>query len=94
MTQQSELVVIVDDDFSVCEALSDLLASHNLESVTFQAAAEYLRFGNPNVPSCLVLDLSLPDITGLKLQNPYRQRTIRRSCLSAVMGTSHRRYAR
>jgi FixJ family two-component response regulator len=68
MTQKSELVIIVDDDFRVREAICDLLASRNLESVAFNSAAEYLRFGNPNVPSCLVLDVSLPDIDGLELQ--------------------------
>jgi FixJ family two-component response regulator len=69
MTQKSELVIIVDDDFRVREAISDWLASRNLESVAFQSAAEYLRFGNPDVPSCLVLDVSLPDIDGLELQD-------------------------
>jgi FixJ family two-component response regulator len=68
MTQKTELVIIVDDDFRVREAISDLLASRSLESVAFQSAAEYLRFGNLNVPSCLVLDVSLPDIDGLELQ--------------------------
>jgi FixJ family two-component response regulator len=69
MTQKSELVIIVDDDFRVREAISDWLASRNLGSVAFQSAAEYLRFGNPDVPSCLVLDVSLPDIDGLELQD-------------------------
>jgi FixJ family two-component response regulator len=69
MTQKSELVIIVDDDFRVREAISDWLASRNLESVAFQSAAEYLRFGNPDVPGCLVLDVSLPDIDGLELQD-------------------------
>jgi FixJ family two-component response regulator len=68
MTQKTELVIIVDDDFRVREAISDLLASRSLESVAFQSAAEYLQFGNLNVPSCLVLDVSLPDIDGLELQ--------------------------
>jgi FixJ family two-component response regulator len=69
MTKKSELVIIVDDDFRVREAISDWLASRNLESVAFQSAAEYLRFGNPDLPSCLVLDVSLPDIDGLELQD-------------------------
>lgn len=68
MTQKAELVIIVDDDFRVREAISDLLASRNLGSVAFGSATEYLRFDNPNVPSCLVLDVSLPDIDGLELQ--------------------------
>jgi FixJ family two-component response regulator len=69
MTQKSELVIIVDDDFRVRESISDLLASRNLASIAFKSAAEYLGFGNPDVPSCLVLDLSLPDIDGLELQS-------------------------
>jgi FixJ family two-component response regulator len=68
MTPKSELVIIVDDDFRVREAISDMLASRHLASVAFGSAAEYLRFGNSDVPSCLVLDLSLPDIDGLDLQ--------------------------
>ena len=68
MTQKSELIIIVDDDFRVREAISDMLASRHLASVAFGSAAEYLRFGNSDVPSCLVLDLSLPDIDGLALQ--------------------------
>src|ERR1700744_3003338 len=69
MTQKSELIIIVDDDFRVREALSELLASRHLASVAFGSAAEYLCFGHSDVPSCLVLDLSLPDISGLDLQN-------------------------
>jgi FixJ family two-component response regulator len=68
MTQESELIIIVDDDFRVREAITDMLASRHLASVAFGSAAEYLRFGNSDVPSCLVLDLSLPDIDGLELQ--------------------------
>jgi FixJ family two-component response regulator len=73
MTQQSGLVIIVDDDFRAREAISDLFASRNLESVAFASAAEYLRCGNPNVPSCLVLDVSLPNIDGLELQSTIAQ---------------------
>jgi FixJ family two-component response regulator len=69
MAKKSELVIIVDDDFRVREAICDLLASRNLDSVAFESAAQYLRFGNPNVPSCLVLDVSLPDLDGLELQS-------------------------
>ena len=69
MTEKSELVIIVDDDFRVRESISDLLASRNLASIAFESAAEYLCFGAPNVPSCLILDLSLPDIDGLELQS-------------------------
>jgi FixJ family two-component response regulator len=69
VTQPSETIFLVDDDFRVREALVDLFASKNLHCVAFASAAEYLRLANPSGPSCLVLDVSLPDINGLELQN-------------------------
>lgn len=69
MDQQSETVFVVDDDFRVREALADLFASRNLDCITFASAAEYLRSAKPDGPSCLVLDVSLPDINGLDLQS-------------------------
>ena len=73
MPQGTELVIVVDDDFRVREAISDLLASKSVASVAFESAAEYLRFNNPDLPSCLVLDVSLPDINGLELQSTIVQ---------------------
>jgi FixJ family two-component response regulator len=69
LDQQSETVFVVDDDFRVREALADLFASRNLDCITFASAAEYLRSAKPDGPSCLVLDVSLPDINGLDLQS-------------------------
>jgi FixJ family two-component response regulator len=69
VTAQSETIFVVDDDFRVREALADLFASRNLHCVAFASAAEYLRSANPGGPSCLVLDVSLPDISGLDLQS-------------------------
>ena len=69
MTPESETIFIVDDDFRVREALIDLFASRNLHCVAFVSAAEYLRSAKPTGPSCLVLDVSLPDINGLDLQS-------------------------
>jgi FixJ family two-component response regulator len=69
VTQQSETVFVVDDDFRVREALADLFASRNLHCVVFASAAEYLRLANPSGTSCLVLDVSLPDLNGLDLQS-------------------------
>jgi FixJ family two-component response regulator len=63
------MVFIVDDDFRVREALVDLCASKGLDCVAFASAAEYLRMANPSGPSCLVLDVFLPDISGLDLQS-------------------------
>jgi FixJ family two-component response regulator len=68
MPPQSEMVFVVDDDFRVREALVDLFASKRLDCVAFASAAEYLQAAKPSRPSCLVLDVSLPDISGLELQ--------------------------
>jgi FixJ family two-component response regulator len=69
VTQQFETVFVVDDDFRVREALVDLFRSRDLYCVAFASATEYLRLANLTGPSCLVLDVSLPDINGLDLQS-------------------------
>ena len=68
MTGTSGVVYLVDDDSRVREALSELLASLGIEHVTFGSAAEYLGFVRPDACACLVLDVQLPDINGLDLQ--------------------------
>ena len=62
------LVLIVDDDHRVREALQELLAAAAVRAVAFGTAAEYLAYPRPDVPSCLILDVELPDINGLDLQ--------------------------
>lgn len=68
MSSPDRLVFVVDDDERVCRALQELLASAGLPSVTLATAAEYIAHPKPEVPTCLVLDLELPDISGLDLQ--------------------------
>ena len=62
------VVFIVDDDASVREALSSLIRSSGLQVETFSSAEEFLRQSNSDAPSCLVLDVRLPDLSGLALQ--------------------------
>jgi FixJ family two-component response regulator len=69
VARESDMVFVVDDDFRVREALTDLFAARNLDCIAFASATEYLRLANPTGPSCLVLDVSLPDISGLELQS-------------------------
>lgn len=68
MTPTEEIVFVLDDDFRIREALSELFASINMPVVTFETAAEYLAFPKPDLPACLILDVKLPDINGLELQ--------------------------
>jgi FixJ family two-component response regulator len=68
MNRDSPMVFVVDDDSRVREALSDLMSSVGLRVASFGSAKEYLEFEKPDAPACLVLDLELPDISGLELQ--------------------------
>jgi FixJ family two-component response regulator len=70
---KDHIVFIVDDDRRICEALSDLLSTFDLRVVTFGSAAEYLAYPIPDVPACLILDVELPDISGLDLQSQIQQ---------------------
>ena len=67
MNPQDHIVFVVDDDRRICEALTELLSTFDLNVVTFGSAAEYLAYPKPDVPACLVLDVHLPDINGLDL---------------------------
>jgi FixJ family two-component response regulator len=62
------IVFVVDDDHRVREAVSSLLASVGIQVITFGSAAEFLESEKPDSPACLVLDLDLPDTSGLELQ--------------------------
>jgi len=64
----SPVVFVVDDDHRVREALSSLLSSAGFQVEVFGSAAEFLEFEKPDAPACLVLDLQLPGISGLELQ--------------------------
>jgi FixJ family two-component response regulator len=62
------VVFVVDDDYRVREALSSLISSTGLGVAAFGSAAEFLESEKPDSPACLVLDLELPDTSGLELQ--------------------------
>jgi FixJ family two-component response regulator len=61
-------VFVVDDDASMRDALKSLLRSVDLEVETFGSAVEFLRARLPDAPSCLVLDVRLPGVSGLDFQ--------------------------
>jgi FixJ family two-component response regulator len=64
----SPIVFVVDDDISVRESLEGLVASAGWATETFATAKEFLARPRSFAPSCLVLDMSLPDIGGLEVQ--------------------------
>jgi FixJ family two-component response regulator len=62
------IVFVVDDDALVRDAIEDLLESVGLEVRLFASAAEFLETRRPDVPACLVLDVRLPEQSGLDFQ--------------------------
>lgn len=68
MTEEHPIIYVLDDDRRVREALSSLLSSSGLRVQVFASAAEYLEFKRPDAPACLILDLELPGMNGLELQ--------------------------
>jgi FixJ family two-component response regulator len=67
-------VYVVDDDVSVREALEALLVTAGWHPLVFSSAQEFLQRGRNPGPSCLVLDVSLPDLNGLDLQTQLADR--------------------
>src|SRR5437879_4863081 len=61
-------VFVVDDDAGVRASIQGLLKSAKLRCASFGTAEEFLRSKPPDGPSCLVLDVSLPDVNGLDFQ--------------------------
>jgi len=70
------IIYIVDDDLSVCRALSLLLKSHGFKVQAFMRAADFLAFKRLKVPSCLILDVRLPGINGLAFQEVMKRKGV------------------
>jgi FixJ family two-component response regulator len=68
MTKDQPIIYVLDDDDRVREALSGLLSSLGFRVEVFASASEYLEFERPDSPACLILDLELPGMSGLELQ--------------------------
>jgi FixJ family two-component response regulator len=74
MSHTIPIVFVIDDDISVRESLEALLRYEGLQVETFASAAEFLNRPRATGPSCLVLDVSLPDLNGLALQEQLADR--------------------
>jgi FixJ family two-component response regulator len=77
MSKPTSIVFVVDDDPSIRESLSLLLSSAGYSVKTFASAKEFLESerGTPG-PACLVLDVKMPDLSGLDLQKELMSRNI------------------
>jgi FixJ family two-component response regulator len=68
MSENPPIVFVVDDEPAICLSLKRLVKSVGLEAQTFTSAQEFLRAKRPDGPGCLVLDVRLPGLSGLDLQ--------------------------
>jgi len=73
---EQPIVIVVDDDASVREAIASLVRSVRLEVQTFGSAQEFLQADPVDRPACLVLDVRLPGSSGLDLQRDLRGRGV------------------
>jgi FixJ family two-component response regulator len=85
MAHATPIVFVVDDDISVREALEVLIRSEGFETETFASAEAFLARPRAFAPSCLVLDVTLPDLNGLDLQ----KRLADRSDMPIIFITGH-----
>ena len=76
MKEPESIVFVVDDDPSVRSAIKRLIGSMGLQVELFGSAQEFLASKLPNVPSCLILDIRLPGISGLNLQRQLAEANI------------------
>ena len=68
MSDPERVVFVVDDDRLVRDSVADLLNSAGFTVQTFGSATEFIQSQRPDVPACLILDVELPDFSGLDLQ--------------------------
>jgi RNA polymerase sigma factor (sigma-70 family) len=80
------LVFVVDDDASVRSSLKFLLSTVGLQAETFDSADSFLHKKRPDVPSCLVLDVRLPGVSGIDFQRELAAQNI---CIPIVFLTGH-----
>ena len=69
MSVEKPTVFVIDDDPSIRAALARLLRSVAIDVQTFGSTQEFLQAKRPNAPGCIVLDVKLPELSGLDFQN-------------------------
>ena len=86
MTEENQTVFIIDDDPSVRAAIERLVKAIGLSVETFESGQDFLQSRLPEAPSCVVLDVRLPGLSGLNLQKEMIDRGI---CIPVIFITAH-----
>jgi len=77
MKDQDPVVYVVDDDQSVLKSLERMLRATGYHVKTFTSAIQFLDFQYPDAPGCLILDIKMPELSGLELQERLADREIK-----------------
>jgi FixJ family two-component response regulator len=85
-TNNRAVVHVVDDDASLCGALESLFESVGLDTRTYRAARDFLDTSLEDEPGCIVIDIRLPDMSGLEFQVQLTQLGVR---LPVIMMTGY-----
>ena len=86
MSDVEPTVFIVDDDPAVLKSLARVLRAIQFTVVTFGSPQEFLEQHNPHIPGCLVLDVAMPGLNGLELQEALR---VKGSAIPIIFLTGH-----
>jgi len=84
--ESQPIVIVIDDDHDVRDAVANLLRSIGLQTKLFASVADFLHWKRPDVPSCLVLDVRLRGLSGLDFQSELNKASIE---LPIVFMTGH-----
>lgn len=74
--QNSAMVYLVDDEFAIRDSLSLLIETAGFDVQSFASALEFLSCYDPERPACLLLDVRMPEMSGLELQKELNERSI------------------
>jgi FixJ family two-component response regulator len=86
MAQTSGWIAVVDDDVSVLKALKRSLRSRGLQSRTYESAQQFIASVPDGLPECLIVDLQMPEMTGLELHHYLTRNGIR---IPTIIITAH-----
>ena len=74
MAKSDPIIFVVDDDAAVRHSTEMLIRSMGLRAESFASAAEFLEDFDPQQPGCVILDIRMPEMSGLELQEHLRER--------------------